>query len=129
MIRRTMSLTAAAGTAAAVIAMAGPASAAPTAGAPGPIGYAVVPAPGCQILQEIQVQAGGHEYMRWETNPSSPACSVSLSDNGVTKANWTIPDSRHYVSIWYYDGPGHSEQICATSIARTKPVTGCGPLN
>ncbi|QFZ72915.1 hypothetical protein GFH48_06210 [Streptomyces fagopyri] len=129
MMHRNLSLLIAAGTAATTIALAGPASAAPAGGVLGPIGYSAVPAPGCSILEEVQVQTDGHEWMRWETNPTSPYCEVDLVDNGVTKATWTIKNNVHYTSAWYYDGPGHSEKICAISTIRTRPVSGCGPLN
>ncbi|MFF7588757.1 hypothetical protein ACFZCK_14850 [Kitasatospora purpeofusca] len=86
----------------------------------------------CVAIEEIQLQStstGWHDFM--EANPIQASatdpywCRFSLIDNG--REIW---HSTGAGSGWWYDGPGHSMQVCVERwYTGTRQTHSCGPLN
>lgn len=87
-----------------------------------------ISAPGCHVVEEIELQGSPkHDYMSWETTADSVGCDVSIIDNNAYIEEQNDLAAGYHHSDWYYDGPGHSMQVTVYS-----PQAGqvyFGPLN
>lgn len=132
--RTRLAASCAAVAAAATIVFAGQASAAvPQAAGAGVVAPKVegnfpISAPGCHVTEEIELQGSpAHDYMRWETTADSIGCSVWITDSSKVIEEQDDLATGYHRSNWYYDGPGHTLQVCVVS--PTNGLVYCGPQN
>jgi hypothetical protein len=79
---------------------------------------------GCSVSEEIELQGSpAHDYMRWETTGASSGCYVEIDRNGTTIESQHISDTAYHHSDWYYDGPGDTDEVCASTVTAGT----CGP--
>jgi hypothetical protein len=72
-----------------------------------------ISAPGCHVSEEIELQGSpAHDYMRWETTATSTGCSAVIWEGDEEIEYQYDMAAGYHRSKWYYDGPGHSEQVC-----------------
>lgn len=88
---------------------------------------------GCTGTEEIELRGTpAHDYMRETFGHTTYTCVVSVIDNGSVIFSLTQGSSSGSSSgAWYYDGPGHSMQVCLTVLPHGLDFGGktCGPLN
>ncbi|MDI5971430.1 hypothetical protein POF50_019170 [Streptomyces sp. SL13] len=81
---------------------------------------------GCAIAEEIELQGSpAHDYMRWVTTGDSAGCYAEIDRNESPIESQHISDSGYHHSDWYYDGPGDTDEVCASNAT----AGACGPAN
>ena len=82
---------------------------------------------GCHISEQVELQGSpAHDYMRWETTGNSSGCTAMIYRNGDLFEIRTINTTGFDASLWYYDGPGYTMQVC---VENDNGQGACGPQN